>query len=195
MANPIVARHVMKHTDRHSKTGRSTWVIAAIVAGVTLCGAAISFHGTKTASHATVTGAAREGTVTATAGDAVTPTLPIAARPVPIPLQVEAPSPINTLVSTAPESIQVESSTDEHAGRSKESEQTPAWKGEKTRAIWQVVSGRVERVEKEAAELERAGDVQAAASQRLLLARLKRQVAAMNDEMVAYAKADAAERR
>jgi hypothetical protein len=80
-----------------------------------------------------------------------------------------------------------ETASDEQHGRVAEQEQTPEWKTEKTRAISRVVSARAERIEKELAELERAGNVERAAKQRVILARLRQQLTAMNDEIAGYA--------
>jgi len=88
-----------------------------------------------------------------------------------------------------------ETASDEQHGRVAEQEQTPEWKTEKTRAISRVVSARAERVEKELAELERAGKVERAAKQRVILARLRQQLTAMDDEIAGYAVAGVAQTR
>jgi len=171
---------------------------ASMLGGVALLGAGTFFLGTKAKPRPTPAVAAIEVAAPIAMHVAATSTSPSVAAPTFAALQAEAPSPAAptaAVVATAPEPPQVDSSSEEHPGRTKELAQTPAWKAEKTHAILQVVSSRVERVEKEAAELERAGDAEAAASKRVLLARLKRQISTMNDEIVAYAKAEPAEPR
>lgn len=163
--------------------------VGSMIGGVALLGAAMLCHGTKTKAQRTPVVDSKEIASTGTTNLEASATLPSVAPPVLMAPKVDAPSRV-VPVSAAPDAV-----PEQHTGRTKELEQTPAWKGEKTRAILQVVSGRVQRVEKEAAELERAGDVQGAASKLVLLARLKRQISTMSDEIVAYSKADTAERR
>jgi type IV secretory pathway VirB10-like protein len=198
MENPIVERQIMKPVAEYTSKGRRSWVMGTVVGGVALLSVTMFFHGTNAKSPRTPIAPSRETADAVTRDLAATSTLPNAAPAPATRPMVETPSPaaaVNAVSATVPESSQVEIPTEEHPGRTKESDQTPAWKGEKTRAILQVVSSRVERVEKEAAELERAGDAGAAASKQVLLTRLKRQILAMNDEIVAYSKADTAERR
>ncbi len=173
--------------------------VGSMIGGVALLGAALFCHGTKTKSQRTPVVESKEIADTSTSNHReVAALLRSAAPPVVMLPEVDAPSralPASAALATVPDPPQVDVSTEEHPGRTRELEQTPAWKGEKTRAILQVVSGRVERMEKEAAELERAGDVQGAASKLVLLTRLKRQISTMNAEIVAYSQADTAERR
>lgn len=200
MEDSIVKRRTMKPVSERTSKGRAAWVAGTLVGGATLLGAALFFHGTPAKPPRTLLIEAPETAAAVTTeippGSTLPSGAPATAR-LPQP-EVEAPSaaaPLNAPATTAAESAEVESLTEEHPGRSKQAEQTPAWKGQKTRAILRVVEDRVERVEKEATELERAGDVEGAANQRVLLARLKRQISTMNDEIVAYSKAEPAEMR
>ena len=64
--------------------------------------------------------------------------------------------------------------------------QTPEWKLEKTQRILTLVTDRAARTEKEADELDRAGKTKEAAEKRVLLTRLKVQIADMNKEVKEY---------
>lgn len=192
----------MQPMSEYTSKGRGVWVVGAMVGGAMLCGAVMFCHRTSTAP------APRKNLTTASAETARAVTKEPVADSTPAPgapatavlpqAKVEvAPSalPVNAPVTAAHDATQVEPQGEDHPERRKELDQTPAWKSEKTRAILRVVASRAERVEKEATELEQTGDNLGAASQRVLLARLKRQIATMNDEIVAYSKADSAETR
>jgi len=66
--------------------------------------------------------------------------------------------------------------------------QTSAWKLEKTRRIRAAVAARLERVERDVTALEASGDAAGAAEQRVLLERLRAQLAATDREEAEYAR-------
>lgn len=64
--------------------------------------------------------------------------------------------------------------------------QTPEWKREKVMRIHTVVGERVGRVEKEIADLEKQGKTEEAKEKKILLGRLKKQLADMKTEIKGY---------